>query len=1103
MNRYKKRILLNIAFIVIAGGALVYFLFFYGRDKESQTVNGTQTLYDSASDIKKALLSLEDKDGKAEVIGSINTFEKVAALTFDGMLTQETGEKLISLLNKYDVKAVFFLPGIPAAEDSDMVRLLSESGQTIGNYTLSARKYLEELTKEELVEDFVKTNRILLDITGGAPEVLKANVTEYTDDFLYAAYASGLKQVVKSDYYLNYQSFSNKKTALEFLKGIKRGAVISFKTDSSLDESEYDNSKKSEEEKPAIDKEPTIETKDMTPVNKDTAFLQNVEYLLQAMAVENYSFVAVDELNLYRDMDYTFDFTQLRNLNKGKLAKVYKNMNTALPSVALTFRGISDEEKVTKMLGLLKEKDLKATFFVTGEEILNYPERIEAIIKDGHQVGNGGLSGASLEDAAFEKAVFEIYKTDVLLKDKYNINTKLFMPVYGKYNDKVREAASALGYKVITYSKNPVTEDRSTLHSLLIYFKNGFRQGDILFFRLDYHNDIVKVVTKTYELLENSSKTVALVKDMLTNPFVLPSSNSKPVPSKTGGSKGNGGKKPDKEITITPKPEEPVKEEDTDPYQVDKSPDNYAGMRKHNQGKTAVQLTNLYTTQPAVSFVFRDISNRESLLKVLKELDRLNAKGTFFVTGKEIMKYESNIDEIVKYGQDIANGGYGMNSSNPSSLSYEEISYEIDMGERYLKAYLGDAYDDTVNKYYMPMYADAGGNVLEAAKALGYEKVITYNRSTMTKAYQNLSAEEIISKYYSNMSALYRGDIVYFRLDYLTNKNQIEKLVYQTGTKLVKNATYDIVSVATLAESNLVYEARSRTDAIGGNLVKKAYGYPENNLLKKLFTHYIGNPFIDSSEVLHGLTEEEIKRIDTTGKIDTKGEKVIFLTFDDWGYDDNITKLLNVLKKYNVEASFFVRVGNEKMSFDSDFTNPNLLRAIALEGHDIGNHTFRHMKVDITSQAEKELLQQDILTAHQEMSRYIGDTGNLKLLFRPPTLAVSKLGLETVFDSGYDYIINGDFSTHDYEAASAEELIHKLKYGINEDDASQWVTEDTPEESILRIESGSIVVMHMSEDARYTPEALDAVIPYYIKKGYRFAKLSDYLKNGYEQASGN
>lgn len=1106
MNRYKKRIILNIAFIVLAGGVLVYFLFFYGKDKDIKTVNGTKTLYTSTEDIKQALTTLEAREAKAEIIYGVNTFEKVAALTFDGMLNQETMEELIKLLNKYDVKAVFFLPGIPSAEDSDTVKYLSNNGQTIGNYTLSAKKHLEELTLEELVEDFVKTNRILLNITGTAPVLLKANVTDYTEDLLYAAYASGLKQTVKSDYFLNYQSFSSETDALEFLRGIKKGAVISFKTDSPLDESEYENNDKTEEEKPAVDKKPGVDIEEVDTLDKDAVLLQNVEYLLKAMQEESYSFVLVNELSSYMDADYTTDFSRLKTLNNGKLAKIYKNVSTSLPSVALSFRGISDEEKVKAMLTFLKEKDLKATFFVTGEEVIKYPERIEAILKNGHQIGNGGLTGNSLENINFEEAAFEINKTDVLLKEKLKVNTKLFMPVYGKYNDNVREAASALGYTLITYSKNPVTEEGSSLHSLLVYFKNGFVPGDILYFRLDYHKDITKIVEKTNELLEGSKRPVALLKDMLNNPYILTPPGSNPVPSKPTGSQGNGGKQPGKEVTVTPKPEqpeEPDKEEETDPYKVDKTPDNYAGMRKHNQGDTAVQLKNLYTTQPAVSFVFRDISNREALIKVLKELDKLNAKGTFFVTGKEIKKYKENIDEIVKHGQDIANGGYGMNTNNPSALSFEDISYEIDMGERYLRAYLGVRYDESVNKYYMPMYADVGGNVLEAAKALGYEKVITYNRSTMTKAYQNLSADEIIEKYFSNMSALYRGDIVYFRLDYLTSKGEIEKLVYLTGTKKVKNATYDIVSIANLAGSDLVYVPKSRANAMGGNRVKKSYAYTKDNLLKKVFSHYIGNPFINSSDDLHGMTDEEIRKVDTTGKIDTKGEKVIFLTFDDWGYDDNITELLNVLKKYKVEATFFVRVGNEKLSYDSDFTNPNLLRTIALEGHDIGSHTFRHMKVDITTKEDRELLQQDLVTAHQEMSRYIGDTGKLKLLFRPPTLAVSKLGLETVFDSGYDYIVNGDFSTHDYEAASADELIHKLKYGINEDDETKWVTEDTPEESILRIEAGSIIVMHMSEDARYTSEALNAVIPYYMEKGYRFAKLSDYLKNGYENNTGN
>ncbi|MEG6523446.1 polysaccharide deacetylase family protein [Desulfotomaculum sp. 1211_IL3151] len=1051
IKEHKLKIVL-IALLVIAIFGLGYYFFFSGNGNDSDAAVKSKS-YDATADIEKALGNLKDSEQAAGVIKGVNTFEKVAVLTFDGMLDQDTAGKLLKLLKEYNVEAVFFLPGIPTSEDSEAVKLIAKSGQTIGNYTLSARKYMEDLAPEEMVEDFCKANRILIDITGVTPVLVKANLTEYTGDFLHAAYASSLSQAVKTDYFLNYQSFSSQKDADEFLKGIKRGSVISFKTDSPLNESEYIPIGTEKEAKPAIDKEASLPEKEEAKLNKNRALLQNVRYLLEAMMQDNYSLVPAYELAVYEDAAYSKDFSQLKAINNERLAQVHQKISTSLSSVALSFRGIGNSENLEAMLSWLKEKNIKATFFVTGNEILQYPERIKAILKAGHQIGNGGLTGESLEGRTFEEAAFEIYKCNELQQEKFQVYTKLFMPAYGQYSDSIREAAYALGYTLVTYSKNPVTDDKASIPEILQYFDKGFKQGDILYFRLDYHKDIVKIVDEIYKIIKNAGKSVTLIQNLLDNPA------------------------------------------DTDPYHVDKAPGNYTEMRKANNGHKARQLTYLYTAQSAVSFTFRSISDRDKLLKVLDALDQLDAKGTFFVTGKEILNHKENVDEIVRRGHQIANGGYGMNTSDSSTLDFETLCYEIDMGERYLKAYLGSAYKDSENKYYMPMYG-AGGNIPEAASALGYDPVATYNRNAMMSAYRNLPADEIIAKYYANVSAMHRGDVVYFRLDYLTTEGAVEELVYETGIKMVKKVPYDIVTIADLARSNLVYEPRSRDDAIGSDLIRASYGNSETDLLSKIFRGYIGNPSISSSGNLLGFTDEEISRIDTTGRIDTKGEKVIFLTFDDWGYDDNITPLLDVLKKYDVKATFFVRVGNASLPLDSNMYMPNLLRAIALGGHDIGSHTFSHMKVDITTQAEKEQLQQNLVAAHREMSRYIGDTGSLKLFFRPPTLAVSKLGLETVFDCGYEYIINGDFSTHDYEASSAQELIDKFKYGIDRNDAV--ATQDTPEESVFRIEPGSIVVMHMSENAKFTPAALDEVIPYYMEQGYRFAKLSDYLTGGYE-----
>ncbi|QCX34689.1 polysaccharide deacetylase family protein [Caloramator sp. E03] len=505
---------------------------------------------------------------------------------------------------------------------------------------------------------------------------------------------------------------------------------------------------------------------------------------------------------------------------------------------------------------------------------------------------------------------------------------------------------------------------------------------------------------------------------------------------------------------------------------------DYKQLRIKNNGKKAKIVKNLYTTQPAVGYVFRGISNKKVLDNVLDILDRLDAKATFFVTGKEILKYPENVREIVKRGHQIGNGGYGMNVTNPSQLDFNDLCYEIEMGRKCLKDFLGDSYKDEINGYYMPLYADVNETVLEAASALGYKEVVIYNKNPIKKEYRDLSADEIISAYFSNTISLHRGDIVYIRLDYLTKLGATEELVEKIANLYIKPSNYEITSVNNLIKSDLVYEPTSRSDAIDADLVKNTHNLTDEYLMNMIYERYIGNQSIDSAERLIGFTEEEIQKIDKAGKIDTKGEKVIFLTFDDWGSDETVVRLLNVLDKYDVKATFFVRVGNDSLTVQDDMGNPNLLRAIALKGHDIGSHTFAHFKIDIKTEEEQKQLREDIVAAHREMARYIGDTGALKLFFRPPTLAVSKLGLETIFDCGYQYIINGDFSTHDYEAESAQELIDKLINGIGKRSISE----------------GSIVVMHMSDTSKFTAEALDVVIPYYKSKGYSFKKLSDYLK---------
>jgi peptidoglycan/xylan/chitin deacetylase (PgdA/CDA1 family) len=131
-----------------------------------------------------------------------------------------------------------------------------------------------------------------------------------------------------------------------------------------------------------------------------------------------------------------------------------------------------------------------------------------------------------------------------------------------------------------------------------------------------------------------------------------------------------------------------------------------------------------------------------------------------------------------------------------------------------------------------------------------------------------------------------------------------------------------------------------------------------------------------------------------------RGGKQIALTYDDGPNDPHTLKLLDVLAKHNVRATFFMIGRYVRQS-------PDIARAVAQAGHVIGNHTFTHPLLIFKSEAQTRSQLSDCDQALQDA---IGEHSNL---FRPPfggrrpaTLRIArKLGLQTVMwnVTGYDW----------------------------------------------------------------------------------------------------
>ena len=107
-------------------------------------------------------------------------------------------------------------------------------------------------------------------------------------------------------------------------------------------------------------------------------------------------------------------------------------------------------------------------------------------------------------------------------------------------------------------------------------------------------------------------------------------------------------------------------------------------------------------------------------------------------------------------------------------------------------------------------------------------------------------------------------------------------------------------------------------------------------------------------------------------------------------------------------------------------------------------------------------LQSDLVVSWQTLQSVIGDVtvnGKPALIpiFRPPTLAVSKEGIEAVLDCGFHYVISGSTTTQDYAATSADDIFRMLVHGT---------------------QSGAVFVMHMSDNSVYTADAVDKYLTY-------------------------
>ncbi len=188
-------------------------------------------------------------------------------------------------------------------------------------------------------------------------------------------------------------------------------------------------------------------------------------------------------------------------------------------------------------------------------------------------------------------------------------------------------------------------------------------------------------------------------------------------------------------------------------------------------------------------------------------------------------------------------------------------------------------------------------------------------------------------------------------------------------------------------------------------------------------------------------------------------EKVIYLTFDN-GYENGYTeKILNVLKKEKVPATFFV-TGHYLQSA------PDLVKRMVKEGHIIGNHSWHHP--DFTAISD-ERLREELRKVKEETFRLTGQK-EMKYL-RPPRGIFSERTLKIAKEEGYTHVF--------WSLAFVD-------WKTDQQKGWQYAYDNI----MKQIHPGAVILLHtVSKD---NADALEKVIQDLKKRGYSFKSLDDY-----------
>ncbi len=126
--------------------------------------------------------------------------------------------------------------------------------------------------------------------------------------------------------------------------------------------------------------------------------------------------------------------------------------NNETKAIYLTFDEGYEAGYTHEILKILKENDIKATFFLTAHYVNTQEELVKQMIEEGHIIGNHTVNHKSMPSLTEEEIKKEVMDLHQAVYEKFHYEMKYIRPPKGEFSEKTLITTNALGYKTVMWS---------------------------------------------------------------------------------------------------------------------------------------------------------------------------------------------------------------------------------------------------------------------------------------------------------------------------------------------------------------------------------------------------------------------------------------------------------------------------------------------------------------------------------------------------------------------------------------------------------------------------------------------------------------------------